>query len=145
MTTNLLCSVHVNEDSNIYLQYPESVLTTAIEHQQHRLVNTDIAMLKYAGGERKSQFFHLPQSIRTGGGDKCSFEKKLKCSLEESCVSHISDSSAGHSTFPRTEGFLKGYMETQHYLPRLFSSIKYCIIGLIKVLMLNSVLFIDKH
>lgn len=77
-----------------------------------------------------------PQSIRIGRGDKQSFEKKLKCDLKVSCGSHIFHS----STFPRTGGFLKGYMETQHDLPRLFTSIKYCITGLIKVF-----LFIKKH
>lgn len=30
MTINLLCSVHVNDESNIHLEFPESVLTTGV-------------------------------------------------------------------------------------------------------------------
>lgn len=123
MTTNLLCNVHVTMTQrppssilNLFLSwgYLYSHQTSAMQISKYWHRHVDTCRGRRRGGGSHSASSHLPQSVRTGGGNKWSLEEKLKCNLEErptSRKSHIFYSEAGHSTSPKTEGSSKGTWE----------------------------------
>lgn len=89
------------------------------------------------GDGEKAIVLPLPQSIRIERGGKWSFEKKVKCNMEASCESHICSRQLAFLPSQGQKESSKGTWK-QHYLPRLFSSIKYCIPGLSKVRLVNT-------